>query len=100
MSTQSTSTDINALLDDLDAGIFREKLARALSDAAHGCVAHGKAADVTIKFSLKQIADSSQVDCAHKLDLCGTHRQRQAQRREHHQDPAVCRQRRQAHAVP
>ncbi|MCH4563376.1 hypothetical protein MKP05_09565 [Halomonas sp. EGI 63088] len=67
MSDQPTSTDINALLDDLDAGVFREKLARALSDAAAGVVATGKAGDVTVKFSLKQIADSSQVDCAHRL---------------------------------
>lgn len=67
MANEPTSTDINALLDDLDAGIFREKLARALSDAAAGCVQHGKAAEVTVKFSLKQIADSSQVDCAHRL---------------------------------
>ena len=67
MPQESTATDINALLDDLDAGIFREKLARALSAAAAGCVQHSKAAEVTVKFSLKQIADSSQVDCAHRL---------------------------------
>ncbi|TFH86629.1 hypothetical protein EQG41_11810 [Billgrantia azerbaijanica] len=67
MSDQPTSTDVNALLDDLDAGIFREKLARALSDVAAGVVAHGKAGKVTVTFDLKQIADSRQVDMAHKL---------------------------------
>ena len=67
MSDQSTSTDINALLDDLDAGVFREKIARAVSDVAHGVVNHSKAGEVTIKLSLKQIADSRQVHCDHKV---------------------------------
>lgn len=66
MADQPT-TDINALLDDLDAGVFREKLGRALTDVAAGVVQHGKAGDVTIKLSLKQIADSRQVNCDHKL---------------------------------
>lgn len=60
-------TDVNELLDDLDAGVFREKIARALSDAAAGCVQHGKAAKVVLSFDLKQIADSRQVDMSHKL---------------------------------
>lgn len=67
MSQQHTTTDVNALLDDLDAGVFREKIARALSDVAFGVVEHGKAGDVTLKFSLKQIADSRQVHCDHKI---------------------------------
>ncbi len=66
MSDQPT-TDVNALLDDLDAGVFREKLGRALSDAAAGVVQTGKAGKVTVTLDLKQIADSSQVDCSHKL---------------------------------
>lgn len=67
MSNQSTATDINALLDDLDAGVFREKVARAVSDVALGVVQNGKAGDVTIKLSMKQIADSRQVHCDHKV---------------------------------
>jgi hypothetical protein len=67
MPNPSTSTDINALLDDLDAGVFREKVARALSDVALGVVQNGKAGDVTIKLSMKQIADSHQVHCDHKV---------------------------------
>lgn len=67
MSNEATTTDVNALLDDLDAGVFREKIARAISDAAAGVVQTGKAGKVTITLDLKQIADSSQVDCAHKL---------------------------------
>lgn len=64
---ESTATDVNALLDDLDAGVFREKIARAVSDVALGVVSHGKTGDVTIKLSFKQIADSRQVHCDHKI---------------------------------
>lgn len=64
---EPTTTDVNALLDDLDAGVFREKLGRALSDAAAGVIQTGKAGKVTITLDLKQIAESSQVDCSHKL---------------------------------
>lgn len=67
MSTQPTTTDVNALLDDLDAGVFREKIARALSDVAHGVVEYSKAGKVVITLELKQIADSRQVDMSHKL---------------------------------
>lgn len=67
MSTQPTTTDVNALLDDLDAGIFREKIAQALSDVAHGVVEYSKAGKVVITLDLKQIADSRQVDMSHKL---------------------------------
>lgn len=64
---QSTATDVNALFDDLDAGVFREKLARALSDVAAGVVQNGNAGKVTVTFDMKQIGDSSQIDMAHKL---------------------------------
>lgn len=67
MSDQPTSTDFAALLDDLDAGVFKEKIGRAVSDTAAGVVATGKAGKVTITLDLKQIADSRQVDVAHKL---------------------------------
>ncbi|RAH37439.1 hypothetical protein [Halomonas sp. SL1] len=66
MSDQPT-TDINALFDDLDAGIFRNKFAQALGEAAAGVIQTGKQGKVTITLDLKQIADSSQVDCSHKL---------------------------------
>lgn len=69
MSQQSTNTDVNALLDDLDAGVFREKIARALTDVAHGVVEHGKAGEVTIKLSFKRIAESRQVNCDHKVSF-------------------------------
>lgn len=67
MSDQPTTTQFAELLPDLDAGVFTEKVGRALSDAAAGVVQTGKAGKVTITLDLKQIADSRQVDVAHKL---------------------------------
>lgn len=68
MSEQhDTTTNIADLLGDLDAGVFAEKIGRALNDVAAGVVANGKAGKVTITLDLKQIADSRQVDVSHKL---------------------------------
>lgn len=38
--SESTNTDVRELLGDLDAGVFEEKLSRALSDVAAGIVDH------------------------------------------------------------
>jgi hypothetical protein len=67
MSQQSTATDINALLDDLDAGVFREKLGRTLSDVAAGIIATGKQGKVTVTFTMKQIDDARQVSMSHEV---------------------------------
>lgn len=67
MSQEPTVTDINALLDDLDAGIFRDKVGRALSEVAAGIVATGKQGKVTVTFDMKQIDDARQVSCTHKV---------------------------------
>lgn len=61
------TTDVRALLEDLDAGIFESKLAKALSDTAMAVVTQGKAGKVTVQFDLKQISNSQQVTVAHKL---------------------------------
>lgn len=66
-SNQPTTTDFALLLDDLDAGVFKQKIGRALSDAAAGVVATGKKGKVTITLDLAQIADSRQVDVSHKI---------------------------------
>ncbi|SDF69022.1 hypothetical protein SAMN05216571_101228 [Onishia taeanensis] len=67
MSDQPTTTQFADLLPDMDAGVFAEKIGRALSDVAAGVVQTGKAGKVNITLDLKQIADSRQVDVAHKL---------------------------------
>lgn len=67
MANEPTSTDITALFDDLDAGVFRDKVGAALSAVAAGIVATGKQGKVTVTFDMKQIDDARQVSCTHKV---------------------------------
>lgn len=60
-------TDIHEFFDDLDGGVFRDKLAHALSDVAGSVIDHDKQGDITIKLSFKRIGNSYQVACAHRL---------------------------------
>jgi hypothetical protein len=60
-------TDIITLFNDLDAGIFAQRLDAALRDAALGVVTTGKKGSVTIKLDLERIGDSSQVTCIHAI---------------------------------
>lgn len=67
---ENTSTDLAAILDDLNGGVFSQQVGRALSDVAMGVVAHGdkgKIGEVTITFKLNRIGESSQVAVRHKL---------------------------------
>ena len=66
-TTTGTGTNFAELLGDLDAGVFHEKIAHALSAVALGVVQNGKAGKVTITLDVKQIATSRQVDVSHKL---------------------------------
>lgn len=61
-------TDVTQLLEDLHGGVFKEQIARALSQVGAAVVDHGRAGKVTITFDLKRIAKSSQVQCSHKLN--------------------------------
>lgn len=60
----SNFTDV---LPELDAGIFADKINRALSDVALGCVTTGKKGKVVITLDLAQIANSNQVNLEHSL---------------------------------
>lgn len=62
-------TDIHEFLGDLEAGVFAQRIAVALSEAALGVVTTGKPGKVVISFDMKQIADGSQVAIAHKLSF-------------------------------
>lgn len=64
---ESSATNVAELLGDLDAGVFAEKIGRALSAVALGVVQNGKAGKVNITLDVKQIATSRQVDVSHKL---------------------------------
>lgn len=69
MSNQSTHTDPGEFISELDAGLFESKLARALSDVALGVTNNEKKqGKVTVTFTLSRIAESSQVNVAHRLE--------------------------------
>ena len=63
----SAATDVAEFISDLDAGRFERKLSVALSQAAAAVTDHGKAGEVTIKFTLKKVQGTSQVTCTHQL---------------------------------
>lgn len=68
-------TDLQEFLGDLDAGIFANKIAHALSEAAAGVVANEKKkGQVTVTFTMEHIAGSSQVKIDHKLSYVVPHR--------------------------
>lgn len=67
-----TMTDVTVFLQDLDAGVYTEKVGRALSEVAHAVVnttdsrkAKGK---VTLTFDLSRMENSNQVMIAHKVE--------------------------------
>ncbi|MFZ7282502.1 hypothetical protein ACLSZW_02275 [Avibacterium avium] len=61
-------TDVHNFLSELDAGIFENKLATALSEVALGVLNHDKQGTVKLEFSLKKMdSDNPQVQIQHKL---------------------------------
>jgi hypothetical protein len=62
-----TPKNIVELVDDLDGGVFGQKIEHALHSVAEGVIATGRAGKVTLTFDLKQIANSNQVAMKHKL---------------------------------
>ena len=67
----SRITNVDDLMGELNAGVFKEKLGVVFSDAALGaCLnagAHCKKSKVTIEFSISQIGENDQVVITHKL---------------------------------
>jgi len=60
-------TRFTDVLTDLDGSIFADKINRALSDVALGCVLTGKKGKVVITLDMAQIANSHQVNLEHSL---------------------------------
>lgn len=63
-------SSFQAILSDLNGGVFEEQLDRALQDVALGVVLNGskgRRGDVTIKLTFARIGESSQVSIAHAL---------------------------------
>jgi hypothetical protein len=55
------------LFDQLDAGIFRQKVAKAFADVALGVAIHGKKGRVLLTFDFARIGESTQVEMIHKV---------------------------------
>lgn len=65
--SRTNTTDIVALLADLEAGVFAERLAAAVTDTALGVVTNGKKGKVVITLELARVANASQVTCSHRI---------------------------------
>ena len=55
------------LFDQLDAGIFRQKVSTAFADVALGVAIHGKKGHVTLTFDFARVGESTQVEMVHKV---------------------------------
>lgn len=60
-------TDIHAFIEDLDGGVFEEKLSRVLSEVAAGVIDHHAKGSVQLTFDMTRIGSSYQVAVKHKL---------------------------------
>lgn len=61
------TTKVSEMIADLDGGTFEERLGRVLSEVAGAVIDNGRAGEVNVKFSLKRIGNSYQVQIDHKL---------------------------------
>lgn len=61
------ATNVEQLLGDLEGGVFAQKLAIALSDAALAVAHTGKKGSVSVSFDMKRIGETNQVEVTHKL---------------------------------
>jgi hypothetical protein len=60
-------TNVNQFLEDLDGGVFIQKLARAISEVAGGVVDNNDKGSIDIKLNIKRIGQSYQVNIGHTL---------------------------------
>ncbi len=61
------STDVSVFISDLDAGVFENKVRQVLSDVAGAVIAHNAAGQVILKFDLKRIGQSYQIQVQHQV---------------------------------
>lgn len=59
--------NVRTLLDDLDAGVFEQRVAAALAEVASAVVHHGRAGKVVIEFGMERITTTSQIEVTHKV---------------------------------
>ena len=63
----SNPTEINQFVNDMNGGVFAEKISRALSDVAAGVMDNGGTGKVTLEFNIKRVGETYQVKIDHKL---------------------------------
>jgi len=56
------------VLQELNGGVFLQSIERGMRDAAANSTTHRKAASISIKFSMKPIGDSNQVELSYFLE--------------------------------
>ncbi|MBT11382.1 MAG: hypothetical protein CMI02_05025 [Oceanospirillaceae bacterium] len=66
MSNQR-GTDLPEFINDLDGGVFAEKVSHALSDVAAGVIETDKNGEVTLKFKLGRVGNSHRIQIKHSL---------------------------------
>lgn len=67
---RNSQTNVTDFFDNLNAGVFKEKLGVILSEAALGTMLHGigaKKGKITIDISFQQLGDNNQVVVTHKI---------------------------------
>jgi len=65
-----SKTNVDEFMDELNAGILKEKMAHVLSEAALGVVVHGNGrvkAKVSLELTLTRVGENDQVIISHKL---------------------------------
>ncbi|SFM72185.1 hypothetical protein [Marinobacter pelagius] len=67
MSTSNRGTDLPQFINDLDGGVFAEKVSRALSDVAAGVIDFDDKGELTIKLKFARIGNSYRVGIKHAL---------------------------------
>jgi len=66
----NTRTDIEHVLDHMNAGVFKEKLEIVLSHVVMGVINHGsgkKKGQVTVTLDISQLGENQQVEIEHTL---------------------------------
>lgn len=67
MSNSNRGTDLPQFINDLDGGVFAEKISRALSDVAGGVIDHDGKGELNIKLKFERIGNSYRVGIKHAL---------------------------------
>ena len=63
----SKPTEINQFLNDMDGGVFSERIGRILSEVAAGVMDNAKAGKVVLTFDIKRVEGTYQVAIDHDI---------------------------------